>query len=462
MLLKKTIFREYDIRGKVYDELNENTIFLIGNGFAAILKRKKISSCIIGFDARSYSENFALLFEKALNESGIDTINIRLCTTPMAYFAQYLLKTKGVAMITASHNPNGWSGLKLGYDFSSTFLPQDIKELYNLIEKEEFEKIAEKGKSKMYDISNEYYKELTRKVPLNKKMKIVVNGRHGIGGKILSNLLKKAGQEVIEQYCDIDFNYPRGDANPSIDAMMEETGNLVIKENADLGFAIDADGDRLGVVDELGNNIYPDKFLIFLARDILEKFPDSKIVFDVKCSQALIDDIKSHKGHPIMWKTGHSYIKQKADEINAALAGERSGHIFFYKDYYGFDDACFSALKLLSYIEKQNKKLSAICETIPKYYSSPVMQAYCSDTEKYEIMEKILDRFKKKFDKIIDINGARVEFNDGWGLIRPSSNLPAMVMVFEAKTPKKLQEIRDIFKKELLEFPEISSEWKIG
>ena len=470
MLIEKTMFREYDIRGRVNErELNEISIELIGKAFGLMLKNKKIKDCVLGFDAKSYSENFANIFEKSLNSLGINTINIRMATTPMAYFAQYLFKVKGVAVITASHNPNGWSGLKLGYDFSFTLLSNDVQELYQIIEKlingKENLTEKEKGLSIKQNIEQAYYKELIKRVPLKNKLRIVVNGRNGIGGKILSSVLKKANQEVIEQFCNIDFSYPNGDANPSLDDMMLETGKLVIKEKADLGFAIDADGDRLGLVDELGNNIYPDKFLVLLARDSLKKFPRSSIVFDVKCTKALVDDIIINNGNPVMWKTGHSYIKQKAQEINAVLAGERSGHIFFFKDYYGFDDACFAALKLLNYIQSenqfQNQKLSEIIKTIPKYYTSQVFQAECSDTEKYLVMEKITQKFKKKYN-VIDINGARVEFEDSWGLIRPSSNLPVMVMVFEAKTIEKLQEIQELFKKELANFPEISQKWVNG
>jgi len=460
-LLEKTMFREYDIRGLVNEkELNEESISLIGKGFGVMLREKGVKECVVGFDAKSYSEKFANALEGSLKQSGIDTINIGMCTTPMAYFAQYYLRAKGVAMVTASHNPNGWSGVKLGYGFSSTLLSNDVQAIYKIIENENF--AGGNGKTRKQSINDVYYSELAKRVPLKKGMKIVVNGRHGIGGKTLASVLKMAGQKVIEQYCDIDFSYPRGDANPSLDEMMRETGEMVIKQKAGIGFAIDADGDRIGVVDEKGETIYPDKILVLLARGVMEKFPGSTVVFDVKSTQALSDDIRDRGGKAVMWKTGHSYIKQKARELNATLAGERSGHIFFFREYYGFDDACFAALKILEHVQSHGKNLSEIVETIPKYYCSPVIHAECSDTKKYVVMEKIMEKFRRGFGKIIDINGARVDFGDGWGLIRPSSNMPAMVMVFEAKTPERLAEIQEIFRKELAGFPEVSEEWRNG
>ena len=459
--LEKTMFREYDIRGKVKEgELNQESIRFIGMGFATMLLSRGVSSCIVGFDARSYSEELRNALVEGMTSTGVNVIDIGMVTTPMAYFAQHFLKVKGVAMITASHNPNGWSGLKLGFEPSSTLVPAEIKELYKIIQDESFAK--GKGKVSKQDVLDAYIKDLSSRVKINSKIKAVVNARHGIGGKVLPKVLKAAGVEVVELYCNIDFNYPHGDANPSIDAMMEELGKRVVAEQAHLGLAIDADGDRIGMTDENGKNIYPDRILILLARNLLKESKGAKIVFDVKSTQALEEDIKAHGGIPVMWKTGHSYIKQKAHEIGAALAGERSGHIFFMKGYYGFDDACFASLKLLEYIANENKPVSEIVDSIPKYFTSPVMHAYCPDEVKYKVMEKVIAKFKKKFDKVIDINGARVVFDDGWGLVRPSSNLPVFVMVFEAKSRERLKEIEQLFRKELDEFPEISKKWENG
>ncbi len=233
---------------------------------------------------------------------------------------------------------------------------------------------------------------------------------------------------------------------------------------ADIGFGFDGDGDRLGVVDEQGKGIWPDRFMILLARRVLQDNPKAKIVFDVKCSQALIDDIEKHNGIPIMWKTGHSYIKQKAKEVNAALAGERSGHIFYRQGYYGYDDAIWASLKLLEYLSDIGKPLSEIMLTTPQYITSPAWHVDCPDEVKYEVVDKLVKEFKEEYgnDRVIDINGARVKFKDGWGLVRASSNLPVLVLVFESTTDKGLNDIENIFRQKLIKYPEVGKKWISG
>ena len=241
---------------------------------------------------------------------------------------------------------------------------------------------------------------------------------------------------------------------------MKDTGKQVVKNKADIGIGIDADGDRLGITDEKGQTIWPDRYMILLARLILEKTPGAKIVFDVKVSEALPEDIKAHGGVQIMWKTGHSYIKQKLHEQGAKLAGEVSGHIFFVDNFYGFDDANFAALKLLEYISQQDETLSKIIESTPHYETSPAYHAHVPDDVKYDIVEKLTDEFKSDGNRVIDINGARVYLEGGWGLVRASSNLPALVLRFEAKTQQELDKIQEIFKKKLAKFPEVSQTWE--
>lgn len=459
--LEKTMFRAYDIRGMVNDkELNENSINLIGKAFAAMLKKRKVKDCIVGYDARSYSEPFSRALIKGLIVSGINVFNIGMVSSPVCYFSQYALKKKGIAVITASHNPNGWSGLKLGFDYSSTLLPDEVQEVYNTIKNEAF--VKGKGKETKKNIVPKYISDLVKRVKIKKKLKIVVNARNGVAGAIYPKLLRKAGMKVIEQYCNIDFSFPHGDANPSLESMMLELSEKVLQEKADLGIAFDADGDRIGACDEKGNTIYPDKILVLLARNVLKKQPGSSIIFDVKSTQALPEDIAAHGGKPVFWITGHSFIKSKMHELNSPLAGERSGHIFFAQDYYGYDDACFAALKLLQCIAIENKPLSEIVKTIPLYFASEVIHASCPDNIKKEVLVRVIEHFKKKFPKVIDVDGARVIFSDGWGLVRISSNLPVFVFVFEAKTQQRLIEIQEIFKKEMENFPEVSKDWHNG
>jgi phosphomannomutase/phosphoglucomutase len=459
--IEKSMFREYDLRGRVNEqELNEESVQLIGQGFGSMLKRRNVNDCLVAFDARNYSEKIKNALVKGLLSTGINVIDIGMATTPLAYFAQYHFKVKGVAMVTASHNPNGWSGFKLGCDFSSTLLSADLKKLFEIINQDDFEK--GQGEVRQENALAAYLADLLGRVKINKKLKVVVNTRNGSASIVMPELLKKAGVEVVEQYCDIDFNYPHGNPNPSEDAMLEELAEKVRETKADLGLAFDGDGDRLGLVDEKGQLIYPDRILLLLSRLVLQKNPGAKIVFDVKCTRALEEDIKEHGGQPVMWKTGHSFIKQKAKDEKAALAGERSGHIFLFENYYGFDDAAMAALSLLEWLSAQEKPLSEIMQQTPQYFSSPVMHAPCPDEAKYKVMEKVLADFKQKFDKVVDVNGARVEFEDGWALVRASSNLPVLVLVFEAESKARLNELEQLIRQELKQFPEVSSNWKNG
>lgn len=462
--LEKTMFREYDIRGRVsHKELNEDSCKAIGRGFGTFLRRYNVRECVVGFDAREYSERLkdALVF--GIISSGVNVLEIGQVLAPIAYFAQYYLNTKGVAMVTASHNPNGWSGFKLGHDFATTLLPEDIKTLYQIILKEDF--LEGQGKiRKEPHIIQAYNDYIVKKVSLKKPLKVVVNAGNGTAGPIVPPTLRKAGCEVIEQFCNIDFNFPHHEPNPASLKALEALGSKVREVGADIGLGFDGDGDRLGVVDEKGQTIWPDRLMILLARRVLEEKPGSKIVFDVKCSQALIEEIEEHKGQPVMWKTGHSYIKQKAKELGASLAGERSGHIFYRHGYYGYDDATFASLKLLEYLSGQDKTLSEIMLTTPQYVTSPAWHVDCRDEIKYEVVNRLVGEFKEEYgpDRIIDINGARVKFDDGWGLVRASSNLPVLVLVFESKTKEGLQRIENIFRQKLAKHPEIGEKWVSG
>ncbi len=459
--IKKTIFREYDLRGKVLEELNKDTCRLIGKGFGTLLKQKGVNESIVGYDARSYSPWIKDSLIEGLLSTGINIVEVGQVLSPIAYFSQFHLQVKGLAMVTASHNPNGWSGFKLGYNYGSTLLPDDIKELYKIIIKKKFKKGH--GQRKEYrDIINDYSDFLVKKVKIKRPIKVLVNAGNGTAGPIVPPILEKAGCQVVKQNCNLDFSFPHHEPDPASVKMLKIMGVKVKESGAEIGIGFDGDGDRLGVVDEKANIIWPDKFMILLVRQVLKEKPNSKIVFDVKCSQALIEEIEKNGGIPVMWKTGHSYIKQKAKDIDAALAGERSGHIFYRHDYYGYDDATFSALKLLEYLSSQSKPLSKIMKGIPQYFTSPTWHAECPDKVKYKIVDQLVEDFKKEYgeEKVIDINGARVLFNEGWGLVRASSNLPSLVLVFESKTKKGLNKIEDIFRKKVSQYKEVNKEWK--
>ncbi|HSW48207.1 MAG TPA: phosphomannomutase/phosphoglucomutase [Candidatus Saccharimonadales bacterium] len=457
-ILKRTMFREYDLRGRESDdELNEESIYFIARGFAAYLTKHDVKDCIVGFDARKTSESFHNSAIKGLTESGINVIDIGTATTPMSYWAQYYLKTKGLLMVTASHNPAGWNGVKLGTDYSSTLLSEGINEVYSLIEKEEF--IDGKGSLRKAEIKKAYEDDLISRAKITKKFKILVNTGNGTAGLFAPDLLRKAGCEIVEHFTNVDPTYPNYTANPDGTAMMEDTGKQTVDNKCDLGFAFDGDADRLGLVDEKGKTIWPDRYIILLSRLVLSKHPGAKIIFDVKVSEALPEDIKAHGGIPIMWKTGHSWIKSKLTEEKAALAGEMSGHIFFVEDFYGFDDGFFAALKVLEYLSTQDKPLSEIIASTPYYVSTPTIQVKTTDEEKYKVVDALTKEFKDEGYNVVDINGARVYIDGGWGLVRASSNTPTLVLRFEAKTQEQLEKIQKLFKEKISKFKSVSQDW---
>jgi len=456
--LKKTMFREYDLRGRESeDELNDTSVYFLGRGFGAFLKKRNLKETVVGHDARGTSESFHEQIIKGLTESGINVFDIGTVTSPMSYWSQYFLKVKGLVMITASHNPVGWNGVKFGTDFSYTLLTDEIDELYRIIEEEKF--VDGKGTIIKKNISEDYIKDLLSRATVTKKFKVLVNTGNGTAGLYAPKLLKDAGCEVVEHFTNVDPLYPNYTPNPDGTAMMEDTGKQTVANKCDFGFAFDGDGDRLGLVDEKGQTIWPDRYMILLSRLILSKHPGAKIVFDVKVSEALPEDIKAHGGIPIMCKTGHSYIKAKLQEEKAALAGEMSGHIFFVDDFYGFDDAFFASLKMLEYLSTQDKPLSQLIASTPYYVSTPTIQVETTDEDKYKIVDELVAEFKKEGYKVNDINGARVYIDDGWGLVRASSNQPTLVLRFEAKTEEGLKKIQDIFKEKLNRFEKVSKDW---
>lgn len=460
-ILKKTMFREYDLRGReADDELNDESMYYIGRGFGTYLRKRNVTEVVVSHDARATSESFHKNVIKGLTECGIDVVNTGIVTTPMSYWSQYFLKVKGLVTVTASHNPAGWNGVKLGSDYSYTLLTDELQEVYEIIAKEKF--INGKGKIHKIEISEAYSKDLASKVNIAKKFKVLVNTGNGTAGLFVPEILKRVGCEVVEHFTNVDPTYPNYTPNPDGTAMMNDTARQTVKNGCDLGFAFDGDGDRLGLVDEKGNVIWPDRYMILLSRLVLSKRPGAKIIFDVKVSEALPEDIKAHGGVPIMWKTGHSHIKAKMHQENAALAGEMSGHIFFADGYYGFDDSMIAALKLLEYLSTQNKPLSEIIDDTPYYISTPTIQVPTTDEDKYDIVEELTAEFKAEGYKVIDINGARVYTDKGWGLVRASSNTPTLVLRFEAKDEQELERLKKMMRTKLDRFEKVSKDWDMS
>ncbi len=459
--INKLMFREYDLRGReTDDELNVKSMNLIGKSYGTFLKKRGVTDAVVGHDARSTSKDFHDAAVEGLRSTGINVISCGMILTPMMYWAQYHFKVKGGLMVTASHNPVGWNGVKLALGYSYTLIGDELQEVHRSIVSDSY--VSGSGSLKVADIKDEYINDLSKRVKIARKFKIIVNTGNGTAGYLVPDLLKKIDCEVIEHNTKIDPTYPNYTPNPAEIEMMEDTAQQVLSNKCDLGFAFDGDGDRLGLVDEKGNIIPADRYLILLSRLVLKKHPGAKIVFDVLVSNALPEDIKSHGGVPIMEKTGHSYIKARLTKEKAALAGEISGHVFFVENFYGFDDAQFAALKLLEYLAETGRTLSEEIADTPYYLSTPVLETDCPDEVKYKIVEEIAKEFENEGAKTNTLNGVRVEYDDGWGIVRASSNLPTLKLRFEGKSDEAIERIKAIFKKKMDKYPEIGKKWRTG
>ncbi len=462
-----SMFREYDIRGRVSDdELCPENVYRIVKAYSKYLVKRGIKKAVVGYDNRACSPSFAEAAVRALREIGIDVYFIGLTLSPVTYYAQYYLKCEGAVMITASHNPDGWSGFKLAKGYSKTLEPDDIREVYELVDTDDAPCAgAGEGSYVETDVRPAYIDEIVSRIHMGpKKPKVVLDAGNGGAGLFIYELFQRLGCLTFQLNCDPDITYPHYFPNPS-----DLKGRAKLREmvthpyiNADLGLSFDGDGDRLGVIDGDGNNIWSDIILAYIAKNLLSRKKGATVVYDVKCSQALTEVIEQNGGNPVMWKTGHSYIKSKMHELKADLAGERSGHIFIGgDDWYGFDDGVFVAAKLLEALSNDEDNIAGAISRFPRYVTSPEIKAHCADHLKYGIVEKIVDTFKARYPgKVYDINGARVQFENGWGLVRASSNLPELVLIFEAQTKDELKKIRAVFRDVLAEYPDISAEWE--
>jgi len=464
----RNMFREYDIRGRVNDEeLNEDSISLIAKAFGTFLRRHypTNNTVVIGYDNRSYSPRFSDVVAQAMVRCGFHVIDVGLSLSPVVYFAQYHCKSPAAIMITASHNPDGWCGFKLAQGLSKTLGPEEINELYAIVEKNDFVKTTA-GRIEKVDVRDDYIDAVVKRIDVDASSapRVVIDAGNGGAGVFAWEVFYRLGCPTFQLNCDPDTSYPHYFPNPSDLHARERLAEMVTHPyiHADVGIGLDGDGDRIGLVDQNGQNVWSDRLLMILARQLLEKKPGAKIVFDVKCTQALPEVITEYGGEPIMWKTGHSHVKAKMHEVNADLAGERSGHIFVGgNDYYGFDDAIFAAAKLVEYLSHVKQPITEILNSFPQYITSPEIKAHCPDQTKYEVVDRLVADFKGEYgSRVNDINGARVLFDQGWGLVRASSNLPELVLIFEGKTEDDMLNIRDIFKAKLDTYKEIDPHWE--
>jgi len=436
--MNPNVFREYDVRGVVDQDLNEEFVFNLGRAIGTYADQHKVKTMSIGRDCRLSSDAYHNFLIQGLNSCGIETIDIGLCATPMLYFSIRHLKTDGGVMVTGSHNPPEFNGFKIciGHD---TIYGDNIQDLRKIIESNRF--AAGRGGSRNQDISKDYEDYLFENVFINKKLKVIVDAGNGVGGRFFLPLLQRLNYDVTDIYCEPDGRFPHHFPDPTVEDNLEELIRVVREQKADLGIAFDGDADRLGVISDKGEIIWGDKLLLLFSRYILQDKPNSTIIGEVKCSQVLYDDIKKHSGRPIMWKAGHSLIKAKMKEEKAALGGEMSGHIFFADRYFGYDDAIYAALRLLEILSQTGKQISSLLSDVPQTFATPEIRIDCPDDKKAEVVDKIKSHYRN-MPGLIDIDGVRIPFKDGWALVRSSNTQPIIVLRFEASSSKALQAIR--------------------
>ncbi|MBN1941265.1 MAG: phosphomannomutase/phosphoglucomutase [Candidatus Diapherotrites archaeon] len=464
--LDRLMFRNYDIRGIVPDQLDTEQVEAIGKAFGTFLRRRKIRQAVIGRDCRLSGEKFQKAFTKSLVEMGIDVTDLGQVMTQMVYYGQYRFQTNGGVMITASHNPRNFNGFKLCIGFSRTTEIEEVQEIRKTAESGKFFKAEEKGKIAKADIKEDYIQDVLKRVALKKKFKVVVDFRHGTPAMFVPELLERAGCKVICKRDNVDGAFPAGTPDPTDEKFMKELAKTVLKEKADFGLAFDGDGDRIGTVDEKGNILWNDVLVAIFAKGIIERFPKSKIIYNTLCSQVVKKVIDKNGGIPIMWLTGHAFIKSKIAEENAAFGGELSGHFFFNENAYGHDDGSYAALRLMEYLSEKKQSLSQLYESFPKYISSPEIKIGCPDDKKIRVVSEVSVKFKKDFPnaKITDKNvipnddGVRADFDDGMIVFRYSQNGPYITVKFEAKDQKTYDKRKEYVRKMLESYPEMI--WK--
>jgi phosphomannomutase/phosphoglucomutase len=436
--MNPNVFREYDVRGTVNQDLNEEFIFDLGRAIGTYAKSHDVKTMSIGRDCRLSSDEYHSFLIRGLNSSGITTIDIGLCATPMLYFSIRHLKLEGGVMITGSHNPPEFNGFKICIG-NDTIYGEQIQELRKIIESGKYS--TGRANTQNKDISKAYEDYLFTNVTVNKKLKIIVDAGNGVGGLFSLPLFRRLGVDVTAIYCNPDGRFPHHFPDPTVEENLKELIQSVLANKADLGIAFDGDADRIGVISNTGEIIWGDKLLLLFSRYILKEKPHSTIIGEVKCSQVLYDDIKKHSGRPIMWKAGHSLIKAKMKEEKAVLGGEMSGHIFFADRYFGYDDAIYAALRLLEILSQTGEKISSLLADVPKTYATPEIRLDCPDNKKMTVVNNIKQHYRNT-PGLIDIDGVRIPFDDGWALVRSSNTQPVIVLRFEASSVNRLQEIR--------------------
>lgn len=451
--LNPYIFRAYDVRGKVGIDITPPVFELVGRAYGTLIRRRGGRVVALGMDNRTSSPALKEAFAAGLLGTGLDTVDIGVNHTPLLYFATAHWKLDGGATVTGSHNPVSDNGVKMVHAGAAPLSEAEIQGLLETITKGDFERGA--GTRTARSPREEYFAAITQHVRLARPLTVVVDAGNGIAGSFAPELLRRLGCEVIELYCESDGSFPHHLPDPEMEENMRDLVAKVLEVRADLGIAYDGDADRVGLVDEKGRRHEADLLLALLARDLLTRHPGAKIVFDVKCSQVLVDDIRRHGGQPVMWKTGHSLLKRKMREDGILLGGEVSGHMFFGENWYGVDDGILASCKFLQLLAADARPASAHFDTLPHLHATPELKAPCPDDKKFRLVAELARQFKGRYETI-DIDGARILFPDGWGLVRASNTNPYLTLRFEGRTAAAVERMKRTVYDALRRYPYVT------
>ena len=450
-MLNPHIFRAYDVRGRVGADINPDVFRHVGRAYATLIRGNGGRTIAVGQDNRESSAALKAGFVEGVRAAGVDVVDIGIVTTPLLYFATAHWKLDGGANITGSHNPVEYNGVKMVHPGAAPLTEHEIQGLRATIERETFASGA--GGVTTRSPRDDYFDTVAAMVRLERPLKVVADAGNGIAGVYGPALLRRLGCEVIELHCESDGRFPNHLPDPEDPENVVDLQEKVVETRADLGLAWDGDADRVGVVDERGRRHEADLILVLLARDLLRRHPGAKIVFDVKSSQVLVDDITTHGGVPVMWKTGHSHLKRKMREDAILLGGEVSGHMFFADGYYGVDDGLLAACKIVEIAARHAGPVSALFDSVPHLHATPELKAPCPDDEKFRVIDELARDLKSRFETI-DIDGARVLFpGGGWGLVRASNTNPYLTLRFEAQTEREIEDMKRVIYDALRRYP---------
>ncbi len=448
--MNSEMFREYDIRGIAGKDMTDTDVELIGKGIGTFLNQNNCSRITVGRDCRISSDSYVKRLIEGLMATGCRVTDIGICPTPVLYFSIHHLGQEGGVMVTASHNPAEYNGFKMCLG-SGSIHGEDIQKIRSIIENKAFVKAG--GSLDAANVLPAYQAFVQENITIERRLRIAVDAGNGTAGVVAVPIMKMMNLEIHDIFCEMDGTFPNHEADPTVLNNMKDLIALVQEKKLDVGIGYDGDGDRIGVVDEKGEIVYGDKLMILFSREILSRKPGATFISEVKCSQTLYDDILKNGGRPIMWKTGHSLIKKKMKEEAAELAGEMSGHIFFADRYLGYDDATYASCRLLEILSRTDKPLSTLLSDVPKTFTTPEIRVECPDNRKFTVVKKITAYFKDRYN-VIDIDGVRVLFGDGWGLVRASNTQPALVLRFEAASQARLTEIQTMMESVLASIQE--------